>query len=336
MDTNKWPEKLPAKKLKFDYDSADTLAGTNPAEFNSKLLDPGQSGPDIFRVTPVRPGFCMYATRMDPRKISGYGFEIERAPLQFAFCLSGRMHTIYNKEKGCRSAEFINQPGTNSICNMSRVTGETRPLSDEVSNCVALQIDREILATYLSSGMEKVTGRIRRVLNGEMPICGLPMTAEMHLAACQVFTTIFKGSARQLYLEAKALELLSIQIDHMTRESLSEKSLSGSDRKRIRAAGDILIRKMQAPPTIAALSRMVGINECKLKKGFKQVFGATVFQFLQQHRMACAREMIINKGATVGQAADFVGYVNTGHFIACYKKAFGTTPGNHKRRNSPG
>lgn len=328
------PENRSSKNLKIDYGSADTLAGTDPAEFNRSFSEPGNSGPDIFCAASVRPGFCIYATRMDPRRIPGYGFEIERAPFQFAFCLSGRMHTVFKKRRQSRNADFINQAGTNSICSMSRVSGQSWPLSDETFNCVALQIDREVLAAYLSDGMGKVTGRCRCVIDGEMPICGLPMTTEMYLAASQVFTTLFMGSTRQLYLEAKALELLAIQIEHMTRESLSEKSLSGSDLKRIRSAGEILIHKMQAPPTITALARMVGINEFKLKKGFKQVFGSTIFQFLQYHRMAYAKDMILSKGATVNQAADFVGYVNIGHFIACYKKTFGTTPGNHKRNGS--
>lgn len=322
------------KKLRIDCCSADTLAEINPAEFNNNLLDYRKSGPDIFCAVHIRPGFCMYATRMDPGQITGYEFEIERASPQFGFCMSGGMHTTFNTGKGCRGVEFINQTGTNSICSMSQVSGQSHPVSDEISNCVALQIDPDVLENYLSVGMGKIAGTCRRALNGELPICGLPMTAEMHLAASQVFTAIFKGSARQLYLEAKALELLALQIDHMTRESSSQKSLPNNDWERIRTAGELLIQNMQAPPTIAALARMVGINEFKLKRDFKQVFGTTIFQFLQLHRMAHAKDMIVNKGTTVSQAADFVGYVNIGHFIACYKKVFGTTPGKHKRRNS--
>lgn len=280
----------------------------------------------------------MYAVRMDPKRIPGYGFEIENAPVQFAFCLSGKMQTVYNKGSGSRDAVFLNRAGTNSVCRMSGVTGRSRSLSDEACSCVALQIDRELLDGYLEAGINNIPSGCRNVLDGEASICALAMTGEMYQAASQVFTTLYSGSARQLYLESKALELLALQVNLLTREpaSAGDRPLSRQETDCIRSAGEILVNEMQHPPTITGLSRMVGINEFKLKKGFKQVFGTTVFQFLQYHRMTSAREMIVNKGANVNQAADFVGYVNVGHFIACYKKAFGATPGDHKRIQKTG
>jgi len=325
------------KHLEINCRSADTLALEKPAGLTVPLR-PGTSGPDIFSVTSVRSGFCMHATRIDPKRMRRYSFEIQQTPVQFGFCLSGNTRFSYGKSVGTRNAEFINRSGTNCICRMSQVTGLSHMLSDEVCNSVAIQIDRHILDSYLGSEMDKIPARCRRVLDGEHPLCGLPMTGEMFQTAAQIFTPPYKGAALQLFLEAKALELLSLQISHLTRElpgTNKGKSLNAADTEKIRAAGDILIQKMQDPPTIAELARLVGTNEFTLKKGFKQVFNTTVFQFLQHHRMAAAREYLLNQGANVSQAADFVGYVNIGHFIACYKKAFGTTPGSHKQAGTP-
>lgn len=321
--------------MKIDCCSADTLAVEKPEALTAPLK-PGKAGPDIFRIVPVRPGFCMYAIRIDPRQMPGYDFEIEQMPFQFGFCLSGNTHTRYTTGTCSRNSEFVNRTGTNSICRMSHAAGRSQSLSDQVSSSVAIQIDRELLDSYLAAETDKLPSQCRRVLNGESPLCGLSMTGEMHQAAAQVFTAAYKGAARQLFLEAKALELLSLQISHLVRDSGARagKPLNGADVESIRAAGDILINEMQTPPTIAALARRVGTNEFKLKKGFRQVFNTTIFQFLQHHRMAAAREMIVNRNANVSQAADFVGYVNIGHFIACYKKAYGTTPGTHKQSST--
>ncbi|MCG8551236.1 MAG: AraC family transcriptional regulator [Desulfobacterales bacterium] len=319
------------KYIEINCCSADTLALEKPPGLITPL-QPGTSGPDMFRVISVRPGFCMYAIRIDPKRMPGFDFKIQQTPVQFGFCLSGETRTQYNMGNRCRNAEFINRTGTNSVCCMSRIDGKSRLLSDKVSNCVAIQIDREILNQYLGTDADKIPAPCRQVLDGEHPICGLPMTGEMHQTAAQVFATTYKDAARQLFLEAKALELLSLQIARLIREPSPEvKSLTSAETENIRAAGDILINSMQEPPTIAELARMVGTNEFKLKKGFKQVFNATIFQFLQHHRMAAARDIIVNQGANVSQAADFIGYVNIGHFIACYKKAFGSTPGAHKQ-----
>lgn len=320
------------KNLKINYGSADDLAGTAPADFTRQLA-PGKSGPDVFSIIPVRPGLCMYAVRIDPGQMPEYEFEIEKAPLQFGYCLSGRTHTKYNGKTECTKAEFINRAGTNSICRMSGTSGVSRLLSKDAFNSIAIQIDPQILTGYLASDMGNIPEQCRRVLLGEFPICGLAMTSSMLRVANQVFTCVFKKSARQLFMEAKALELLSLQVDLLTRTLgvSRERTLTADEQERIRFAAEIMIRDMQDPPTITVLSRKVGINEFKLKKGFKQVFGTTMLKFIQQHRMACARDMIVNQGANVSQAADFVGYVNIGHFIACYKREFGTTPGNHKR-----
>ncbi|WP_321493695.1 AraC family transcriptional regulator [uncultured Desulfobacter sp.] len=321
-----------AKIFRINYDSADDLAGKDPAD-SLKSLDSGWTGLDMFSIIPVRKGFCMYAVRMDPERMPEYQFEIEHAPLQFAYCLSGTTHTRYTGKEKSIGSEFTNRAGTNSICRMSGTSGVSRILTRQTVNSIAIQINPTLLARYLNFDGKDILEPCRRVIQGQAPICGLPMTGAMLNAAYQVFACDLTGASRQLFMEAKALELLSLQIDLLTRTSggCPTRPLTPEEEDRIRNAARILIRNMQAPPTISALARKACLNEFKLKKGFKQVFGATVLQFLQHHRMACARDMILNQGANVSQAADVVGYVNIGHFIACYKKQFGTTPGNHKR-----
>ncbi len=79
------------------------------------------------------------------------------------------------------------------------------------------------------------------------------------------------------------------------------------------------------------LALQVGINSVKLQRGFKQIFGITIGQFLMQQRMTCARELLLNQETGVARAALSVGYSNISYFIRCYKKTFGVTPGSHKQ-----
>ncbi len=317
--------------FRINYHSADDLAETEPSELLNSL-SPGQAGPDMFSITPVRKGFCMYAVRIDPRQLAEYEFEIEHAPLQFGYCLSGSTHTVYTGKKKSIGAQFTNCAGTNSICRMSGTAGISRLLSHQTVNSIAIQIDSALLARYLDRDMKDIPDPCRQVMQGQSFICGLPMTGAMLNTAHQVFACGLTGASRQLFMEAKAVELLSLQVDLLTRATglPPVKPLIPEEEDRIRDAAQILIRDMQAPPTISILARKAGLNEFKLKKGFRQVFGTTILQYLQHHRMAFARDMILNQGATVSQAANQVGYINIGHFIACYKKQFGATPGSHK------
>jgi AraC-like DNA-binding protein len=309
------------------------MASEDPAGL-SNLLAPGRkTEPNMFSITPVRKGFCMYATRIDPKQLVKYEFEIKNAPLQFGYCLSGSTHTVFTGKKKSTGAQFTNCAGTNSICRMANTAGISRLMGCQAVSSIAIQIDSVLLARYLDLDVKEMPEPCRQVMRGKSAICGLPMTGAMLNAAHQVFTCNLTGAARQLFMEAKAVELLSLQVDLLTRttELNPPRPLQPEEEERIRNAARILVRDMQAPPTISVLARKAGLNEFKLKKGFKQVFGTTILQFLQHHRMVCARDMIFNQGATVSQAANWVGYINIGHFIACYKKQFGITPGSHKR-----
>ena len=61
---------------------------------------------------------------------------------------------------------------------------------------------------------------------------------------------------------------------------------------RIHQAKDILIRQIDNPPSLLSLARQVGINDFKLKQGFRQVFGTTVFGYLHSHRMERAAQLL--------------------------------------------
>jgi len=49
---------------------------------------------------------------------------------------------------------------------------------------------------------------------------------------------------------------------------------------KIRKAKDIVIARMAEPPSLQELSDEIGLSLKKLKEGFKQIYGDTVFSFL--------------------------------------------------------
>jgi AraC-like DNA-binding protein len=77
---------------------------------------------------------------------------------------------------------------------------------------------------------------------------------------------------------------------------------------------------------LRSLARQFGINEFKLKKGFRELFGATVFGYIHTLKMHHARTMMEEAGASVSQAASRTGYKNANHFSAAFKKQFGMSP----------
>lgn len=98
------------------------------------------------------------------------------------------------------------------------------------------------------------------------------------------------------------------------------------DREKIVRAREILIDHIGDPITIKELSRKVAINECYLKKGFKVMFGTTIFDFYQDQRMEHAKYLLYEKGKTVSEVSALLGYSSISHFSTAFKKHTGLKP----------
>jgi AraC-like DNA-binding protein len=71
---------------------------------------------------------------------------------------------------------------------------------------------------------------------------------------------------------------------------------------------------------------MAGLNEFKLKKGFKETFNQTVFEYLSDVRLETARNDLLNTGKSVTEIACELGYSSLQHFSAAFSKKFGVSP----------
>lgn len=137
----------------------------------------------------------------------------------------------------------------------------------------------------------------------------------------------YNGSLRKLYLEGKALELLAFHLNCVGNERQRIHSkLSAEDVRCLREAKEILSHAWRQPPSLLELSRRIGLNDFKLKLGFKELYGTTVFGYVRGQRMNEARRMLEQGKANVSEAAIMVGYHNLSHFSAMFRKTFGYNP----------
>ena len=146
----------------------------------------------------------------------------------------------------------------------------------------------------------------------------------------QVFNNTLKESFQKLYHVSKVMELLSYHLDSSDQDvKYDTKCPFLSDNfeiEKIKDAQKIIIENMMDPPTLTELAREVGTNEYKLKVGFKNLFGNTVYGHLNDYRMDKARELLEINGHQIKTVAYQVGYSNPSHFITAFKKKFGVTP----------
>jgi len=95
---------------------------------------------------------------------------------------------------------------------------------------------------------------------------------------------------------------------------------------KIKHAKEHLLKNLDEAPTIKELSKLAGLNEFQLKAGFKEIYGNTVYGYLLDHKLDHARVLLDSKKLKVNEVAAQIGYSNTSHFIAAFRKKFGITP----------
>jgi AraC-like DNA-binding protein len=158
----------------------------------------------------------------------------------------------------------------------------------------------------------------------------LPLCGKTRMAIEALLNHTYTESLENIFLNAQTQILLLYSMDCMMgdqEEKFSCKFLDNeADREKIINARAILLQHIGEPLTIKALSRKVAINECYLKKGFKELFGTTIFDFYQTQRMEHAKYLLYDKGLSVTEVSSLLGYSSISHFSTAFKKHTGIKP----------
>lgn len=158
-----------------------------------------------------------------------------------------------------------------------------------------------------------------------MPLCG---KTRMSIEALLNHT--YTGNLENIFLNAQTQIMLLYSMECMMgdkEEAFACKFLANeADREKIVKAREILLQHIGEPLTIKALSRKVAINECYLKKGFKELFGTTIFDFYQTQRMEHAKYLLYDKSLSVTEVSSLLGYSSISHFSTAFKKHTGIKP----------
>lgn len=142
---------------------------------------------------------------------------------------------------------------------------------------------------------------------------------------------------RALYCRGKAHELLALVLDQVARagRAVAATALPGDWVRSLMRAKETIDADIANAPSLAQLSRLVCLNEHKLKTGFKQLFGLPVHAYIIDQRLETARRLLQRGGITVTEAAHRVGYTELGRFAVTFRKRFGLPPSEVLRNATP-
>ena len=142
------------------------------------------------------------------------------------------------------------------------------------------------------------------------------------------------GVLRKVFIETHINDLILsviLQKKEISEQTQASSTLSEFDINKIYKAREIILEKIDEPCSLIELARLSGINDFKLKKGFKDVFGTTVFKYLFEVRMERSKTLILEGKFTISEIAFMIGYKNPAHFTAAFKRKFGRLPSDFRR-----
>lgn len=154
------------------------------------------------------------------------------------------------------------------------------------------------------------------------------ISPSMAIVLNQIFHYNLNASIKNLYYKGKGYELLSLYFNRNEDPNADHCPFLIDEENvlKIKKAKEIVIANMAEPPGLQELADLVGLNLKKLKMGFKQIYGDSVYSFLFDYKMEYARKLLDSGTYNVNEVGVQIGYSTASHFIAAFKKKFGTTP----------
>ncbi|SAK91793.1 AraC family transcriptional regulator [Caballeronia catudaia] len=194
------------------------------------------------------------------------------------------------------------------------------------------------LAHALGGEADRIRSELATIGHDQIYNRQMPFSVEALQIAEQLLASPYHGARQLLYLEGKCTEILCACIEmwlaHLNEDKPGE-TLSARDLRLIEQAQKIIVSDLRVSPTIPELARAVGTNSSKLKRGFKFLYGMTIFEYGHRCRMNHALRLLVDERLPVGQVALATSYQHQTSFTAAFRDYFGFAPKDARRLASP-
>jgi len=255
--------------------------------------------------------------------------KLDCSSLVFKFCASGQGRSqIQSIPEEC----YLTQ-GQSSLSFLPGLVGTFECSPKQPMILLEVLISPSTLNNLINDEFEQISQELRQIAEGDDRKTywqNRRMTQLMLDATEKILHCPFQGLTKRLYLEGLAIALIAAYLNLLSEEKIDFDPLSASLKRheieRIHRAREILSGNLENPPSLLELARQVGLNDYKLKRGFRQVFGTTAFGYLHQQRMEQARKLLRSERLSVTEVAGTVGYTSLSSFNAAFKRRFGMNP----------
>ncbi|MFW0715178.1 helix-turn-helix transcriptional regulator [Pedobacter sp. N23S346] len=236
-------------------------------------------------------------------------YESSQNHIGFLFCLNG-------------SVDYFNDTKTKHLLSLNQ---NQQNISAGQLNRVVFNVTGKASYTYIQLTESYFNKIANQDFTEETNLICNAITPEIALLLQALNNQKYMGRVKRIFLESKIFELI---ISYLQKREVGSLSIKEEDIRKILFAKQLIESNLQHPCSLMELSRKAGINDYKLKKGFKALVGHTVFGYLYKIRMEKAHYFLLREKKSVNEVAFLIGYKNAQHFISAFKKHYDVLPGS--------
>jgi AraC-like DNA-binding protein len=292
-----------------------------------QLALPVHVGSGTISRTRIRPGMEIMVT--DVTFVQDMRLRIrENCQLfELSYCLNGDIHCEWSGKESHTVRQTGNVLFLEDVCVMEEKRAGVR------HHLLEIRLTPGELMRYAEDPAEKsrMEGWLEHHRGG---IDSFPATPAIQKCVAELLHCTHRGSLKRLYLESKALEFIALfgEADEFGSFDGGKGKLRRDDVEKLNLAHGLIEVHFEQPLSIRELARRVGMNEFKLKKGFRERFGCTIFERVRQKRMEKALWYLQVEGWNIGTAAVSVGYSNVSNFTTTFRKHYGCNPSDYLKQ----
>lgn len=299
--------------------------------FETEMKIPDTLGDGYCRRIVVKPSMKLLIGDMTFHETMTMGGKQNDSLYNFAFCLGeGFLWRVGDDkreyETSCGESCLFNRNQGESI--ISTYLPGKRILG------LNIEIDAESVASLVAHRGKQ---QAHSLPYGSSVFCCGKISPAVRLILNDIMNCQYRDQLKKMYLEGKILELTAVYLNEVVfgdREGDSAVRLSSYDIEALRQARGILDENITSPPTIGKLAKLICLNEYKLKKGFKELFGMPVHAYIIDKRLEMARLFMEDKKLRVTEAALLVGYNDLSYFAEKFRKKYGINPSEYSKNLS--
>ncbi|MBP2831635.1 helix-turn-helix transcriptional regulator [Aquimarina sp. U1-2] len=230
--------------------------------------------------------------------------------------IKGTTHDYIYESQECYLAYFSNIQGSIAYHEHKRLKEIKIRMSAEFIQKHHLDEEYDILNRYTISKLRHQFAQ--------------PMCSKTLNILSEILSDSKKGLLKRLFLESKTLELIAIQLEKSPISKPIASHQTDKLVKKLYQVQHLITSDLTIQYSIQQLAREVGLNDFVLKKEFKRIFDKTIFEFATQTRMNKAKQLLNHSKKPIYEISELVGYKNSTHFTAAFKKIEGVTPKKYR------